>query len=350
MSDCQPCVSIGLPVYNGENFLPDTLDSILAQTFQNFELIIADNASTDRTEEICRAYAAQDERLHYYRNEHNLGAARNYNRVFELSTGKYFKWAAHDDLYAPNYLEQCVKILESNPAIVLCYSPVTFIDNQGKHLRHSATELLNLRSPQAPKRFREYLELFFPVPASSPTNSPHKRHSKQQLAELQSEIDNLERHPSGDRWTAIFGLIRSNILQNTPLIAGFVNSDAILLGELAINGEFYEIQEHLFFYRDHEQASGRGYNGYYDYNLWFDPANKGKIVMPLWTWFFVYLQAINRAALTGQETIVCYAHLSRWFWFIGPRLAKELIINCLRVLNLEEVSVGSYNWKLPSFW
>lgn len=357
MSNCKPYISLGLPVYNGENFLRDTLDSILAQTFKDFELIISDNASTDSTEEICRAYAAQDQRVHYHRNEHNLGAARNYNRAFELSNGKYFKWAAHDDLYAPEYLEQCVKILESNPSIVLCYSPVIFIDNQGKQLRKSASELLNLRSPQASKRFREYLELFFPFRSSScqkisrsDRDTDGRLLKEEQLAESQSAIDNLEKHPSGDRWTAIFGLIRSSILQKTPLIASFVNSDAMLLGELALNGEFYEINEHLFFYRDHEQASGRGHNGYYDYNLWFDPANKGKIVMPLWTWFFVYLGAINRASLNLQETIACYAHMSRWFWLMCPRLAKELIINCFRILNLEEISLGSYKWQLPSFW
>ena len=96
-----PRVSIGLPVYNGDNYLAETLDSILAQTFTDFELIISDNGSTDRTEAICRRYAAQDHRVRYVRNPSNLGAARNYKRAFELARGEYFKWNGHDDPLAP---------------------------------------------------------------------------------------------------------------------------------------------------------------------------------------------------------------------------------------------------------
>ena len=358
MSNNESCISIGLPVYNGEDFLRATIDSILAQTFKNFELIISDNASTDSTEAICREYAAKDKRIHYYRNEHNLGAAPNYNRVFELSTGKYFKWAAHDDLYAPEYLEQCVKVLENNPSIVLCYSPVIFIDNQGKQLRKSASELLNLRSPKAQERFQEYLELFFPSQysrsrnkvANSDRESRVLSSKEEILAQSKLEIDNLEKHPGDDRWTVIFGVMRKSVLEKTPLIASYVNSDAILLGELSLNGEFYEIPEHLFFYRDHLEASGRKHNGYHEYNTWFDPANKGKFVMPLWTWFFVYLAAINRASLNWHETIACYAQISKWFLLMCPRLAKELIINFFIVLNIEEISLWSYKWKVPNSW
>ena len=85
-------VSIGLPVYNGEKYLEQALISILSQTYTDFELIISDNASTDRTQAICREYAAKDPRIRYYCNEENLGAAPNHNRVFELASGEYFKW------------------------------------------------------------------------------------------------------------------------------------------------------------------------------------------------------------------------------------------------------------------
>src|SRR5688572_10868700 len=103
MPEKNPRVSIGLPVYNGENYLAEAIDSILAQTFEDFELIISDNASTDRTQEICEAYAAKDGRIRYYRSEVNKGSAWNFNRVFELARGEYFKWAAHDDYIAPEY-------------------------------------------------------------------------------------------------------------------------------------------------------------------------------------------------------------------------------------------------------
>ena len=156
----KPCVSIGLPVYNGEKFLKETLDSILAQTFEDFELIISDNASTDRTEEICKEYAAKDRRIRYYRNKENLGAGWNNNRVFELCTGEYFKWNAHDDVCAPEFLERCIKVLVQDPTVVLCYPKVTVIDEQGKFVRNwdglnclvPPQPMMKLDSPQPHER------------------------------------------------------------------------------------------------------------------------------------------------------------------------------------------------------
>src|SRR5882762_1549884 len=118
-----PRISIGLPVYNGENFITDALESILGQTYTDFELIISDNASTDRTEALCKSYAARDPRIRYWRNAENLGAARNFNRVFELSSGEYFKWTAHDDVLAPDYLEKCIEASDRDPSVVLVYTP-----------------------------------------------------------------------------------------------------------------------------------------------------------------------------------------------------------------------------------
>src|SRR5262245_45018612 len=104
MANATPRVSIGLPIFNGEKYVAQAFDSILAQTYADFELIISDNASTDQTEAICQAYANRDRRIRYYRNNRNLGAAANYNRVFDLSTGVYFKWAAHDDIVLPTFV------------------------------------------------------------------------------------------------------------------------------------------------------------------------------------------------------------------------------------------------------
>src|SRR5258705_589930 len=115
-------LSIGLPVYNGERFLAQALDCLLAQTFRNFEIIISDNASIDRTPEICRAYAQRDCRVRYVRNRRNLGAIANFNRVFELSAAPLFKWAAPDDLYDKIYLDSCVRILDDNPDVILAPS------------------------------------------------------------------------------------------------------------------------------------------------------------------------------------------------------------------------------------
>lgn len=110
--DVAPRVSIGLPVYNGQQYLRQALDSLLAQTFHTFEVIISDNASNDATPEICRDYAACDPRIRYVRHDVNRGAAWNFNYVFGLARGVYFKWHAHDDMLEPTFLEQCVTILD----------------------------------------------------------------------------------------------------------------------------------------------------------------------------------------------------------------------------------------------
>ncbi|MCL5958741.1 MAG: glycosyltransferase family 2 protein [Chloroflexi bacterium] len=132
MANRRPFVSIGMPVYNGERFVRLALESLLAQDYPNFELVVCDNASTDRTANICKAYTAGDRRVRYYRNETNLGAVRNFQRVLELSSGEFFMWAAHDDLWDPTYVSKCVSALERNPAAVLCATSACSIDEEGK--------------------------------------------------------------------------------------------------------------------------------------------------------------------------------------------------------------------------
>ena len=116
-----PRISIGLPVYNGERYLETALDSLLRQTCTDFELIISDNASSDGTEAICRRYAHRDPRVLYHRSERNRGASWNHNHVVEFARAPYFKWAAHDDVCAPEFLERCAGVLDGHPAVILCY-------------------------------------------------------------------------------------------------------------------------------------------------------------------------------------------------------------------------------------
>ena len=94
-----PRLTVGLPVYNGEKYLAESLDALLGQSYGDFELIISDNASTDATEAICREYAAKDPRITYLRQPANIGATPNHNFVFEQSHTELFKWASYDDLY-----------------------------------------------------------------------------------------------------------------------------------------------------------------------------------------------------------------------------------------------------------
>ncbi|MBU2601981.1 MAG: glycosyltransferase [Actinobacteria bacterium] len=123
-----PRVSIGMPVYNGAVTLRSVLDSLFAQTFEDFELIVSDNASDDETEEICREYAARDARVRYVRQPRNLGAAANFGFVLREARGEYFMWAAADDTRSSDYVAVNLEFLESHPDYVASTSPVRFAD------------------------------------------------------------------------------------------------------------------------------------------------------------------------------------------------------------------------------
>ena len=148
-----PRLSIGMPVYNAERYLAEALDGFLAQTFQDFEIIVSDNASSDRTAEICLSFAERDPRIRYFRNARNLGAIPNFNRVFELSRAPLFKWAAHDDLYHPRYLQTCVRILDDDPDVILAHSSTAFVDDHGKPFPvDPATDTTSIPERALPKR------------------------------------------------------------------------------------------------------------------------------------------------------------------------------------------------------
>jgi glycosyltransferase involved in cell wall biosynthesis len=152
-----PLISIGMPVYDGEPFVKEALDSLLAQDYPNFELIISDNASTDGTSELCVEYAKSDSRIKYYRNSENLGAIANFNRVFALAKGKYFAWAAHDDVWEPAYFSTLARLLENNPDAVLAFSAFNSISEEGEELRRYP-HLFDLPSDNLFQRLINYIE------------------------------------------------------------------------------------------------------------------------------------------------------------------------------------------------
>jgi glycosyltransferase involved in cell wall biosynthesis len=287
MRSAQSRVVIGLPVFNGENYLARTLDSILAQTFEEFDLVISDNASTDHTEEISREYAERDHRIQYYRNEANRGAAWNYNRVFHAAAGEYFKWAAHDDLMAPSYIERCIQVLDREAKIVLCY-PKTRIIDEGGTTKEDYNDNLHLDAEKPHQRFRHV------------------------LFELTGECN------------AVFGLMRRETLRRTKLIGNFHSSDIVLLAELAMHGGFYEVPEHLFFRRDHPDTSVRMYRSKQDRTVWFDPKKTGTHPMPMWRWFFEFAKAVRRVPLSSSEKSRCFALIGKWARVHHRSLRREL--------------------------
>lgn len=289
-----PRVSIGLPVFNGENYLEEALDSILAQSFEDFELIISDNASADGTEQICREYAAKDRRIRYYRNSTNVGAARNFNRVFELSSGRYFKWAAHDDIIAPTFIEKCVAVLDQNPTVVLCHAKTQFIDEQSQFISNSH-EKLHVEASEPYQRFHD-----------------------------------LVLHEHSCFW--IFGLLRSKVLRRTPLIGRFTASDRVLLAELALSGRFFEIPEYLFSRRNHPGQSIIAYS-YDDRIAWFDPTLNGKIVFRNWRFLWEYALAIKRAPLSWHDNLRCASVITKWSFLTWKGLVYDLYAAARQVLD-----------------
>ena len=127
----RPRISVGLPVYNGQNFLAAAIESVLAQTYRDFLLVISDNASTDATQRICEEFASRDPRVDYHRAQTNRGIVWNFNEVFRLSRTEYFMWFAHDDALAPQYLERCLEVLDRDPSVVSCFSSCRDIDGTG---------------------------------------------------------------------------------------------------------------------------------------------------------------------------------------------------------------------------
>lgn len=289
MSNDKPRVSIGMPVFNGENYLAEALDSLLAQTYSDFELIISDNASTDGTQEICRTYEAKDHRIRYFRNQTNIGAAKNYNRVFELSSGEYFKWAAHDDLCAPEYLRKCIEVLDRNPSVVVCHPKTIYINEKGEVCKYY-DDKLDLRSPRPHERYHDY---FF---------RPYRR------------------------CNAIFGVIRANELKKTPLIGSYFGSDQVLLGELALRGKIYRVSEPLFFRRDHPQQLWNVNPTRTMIEAWYDPTRARKITFPHWRLLLEHFRSIKRTPLSWHERKWCYIYLGWWVRRHWAYLAKNLIL------------------------
>ncbi len=213
-----PRVSLALPVYNGGRFIADALNSIVAQTYRNFELIITDNASDDGTERICRDFAAKDARIKYFRNEKNLGAGPNHNKGFHLSSGEYFKWCACDDYISPTFLARCVAALDGAPDVALAYGTTESVDEDGRII-----PLIGSMGPDVSR------------------GAPGARMYKV-LAYKGTCYE-------------IFGLFRRSVLAQTTLQRMYYGSDHSLLAEVALLGRFTFVHEAIFYNREHRDRS-----------------------------------------------------------------------------------------------
>lgn len=214
MSNTTPLVSIGMCVYNEERFVAQTLDSLLAQTFRDFELIIVDNASDDATEKICRDYMARDDRIRYFRNAANLGGARSAQRAIGESSGRYFVFAGGHDLWHPDYLSECLTVLDSDPQVVLCYAQVVVIDYNGNE-QQLVEDALETRSLDAFNRCRATIWGLSRISICDPA----------------------------------YGLMRSESLKRTGLVRNVWGPDNLMLFELSLDGAIAQVKRPLYYRR-----------------------------------------------------------------------------------------------------
>ena len=283
-----PRVSVGLPVYNGANYLRGCLDALLSQDVEDFELVISDNASTDDTEAICRSYAARDRRIRYERNARNIGSARNYRKVFEAARGEFFKWCSHDDVCRPGLLRRCLGVFDAVPrSVVLVYPRCDLIDEFGSVVGRArgSVETTHAR--------------------------PHRR------------LAHVLRHFSYAY--PMWGVIRSDCLRKTGLTGSVWYWDEVLLAELALYGAIVEIPEVLLEQRCYDgnaltrysEAQGGGVASNPSkadrktrraLRAWADPLSEGGVI-----WlpnqeehYWEYAKRIRRSPLPWREKALCY--------------------------------------------
>ncbi len=270
METSPPLVTVGLPVHNGQRYLAETLDSLLAQDLRDFELLIADNGSDDATPDICLEYARRDARVRVHRIEVNHGAAWNYNRLVGLAKGRYFKWAGYDDLLDPGVLSACVEALERDPAAVVAYPPTVIIDGDGRRVQ-VYDDRLQLR----------------------------QRTASQRVAVLASRIGLCN---------PCFGVMRTAVLQRTGLIRPYVSSDVTLLAEMAAYGCFAPVDGPAFHRRIHAGSSRQGRTTMAEVARWFDTSRRSAPRAPRLRLLVETTLALGRTGLPrGQRSAAACA-------------------------------------------
>jgi glycosyltransferase involved in cell wall biosynthesis len=282
-----PAVSIGLPVHNGERYLDAAIRSILGQSFDDLELIVCDNASSDRTAEICRDHAGRDGRLIYHRQPRNLGAGPNYDDCFHRAQGRFFKWAAHDDLLAPDHLRLAVAALEAAPEAVLCTTGITEIGPDDEVLRTYANSFPGIDSSDPARRFAAVI------------------HATHQCEDF-------------------FGLFRRSALLGSSLHGTAPGSDRVLLAEMALRGPWASVAAPVFLHREHPQRYTRALllRDRRAAALWQDSAAEGRRAgshFHLAVWRH-YWRIVARNMQDPAARRDCEAELLRW-WFTGGHAA-----------------------------
>ena len=289
---------MGLPVRNGERFIERQIDSLLAQDFTDFELVISDNASSDRTQEICRRYAEADPRVRYHRTDVDQGLAWNWNRTFELATAPYFKWVAHDDEHEPTFLSRCVEVLDADPTVVCCHTASVDIDEDGVVMRRYAARTL---------------------PAS---HAPHVRFG-----------DVLKPHPCFQ----IYGVIRTAELAKTRLHRPIPEIDHVLIAEIALLGRMVEVDEYLFRRREHAARSVRAYPSLKARWAFYNGETGRPPSWPTMRLNREMALVVARSPVEGRERLLCWLALRHWVKRNARRWTRDSVQRAIVLAGRDDV-------------
>jgi glycosyltransferase involved in cell wall biosynthesis len=285
-SRSEPLIGIGMPVYNCGPYIRQAIESHLAQTFGDFELVITDNRSTDETESICREFAALDRRVRYIRNEVNLGGPGNFRRAFRHSRGKYHKWSTGDDWWDSTFLEKAVALLNCDAETVLVYPKTVLVDDAGNETRRYE-DMLHLRDDRPSERF----------------------------IELYKTIGLCQAH---------LGLIRRDVMAHTSLIGRELASDIRFLAELSLYGKFYLLPEFLFFRRFHEDSSSWDRTNMERQVAYYAPDRSG-FRFHIWRRYVNLLAAVGKAPVATSEKWQAWKFLGRLMRWQRWKLIRELV-------------------------
>lgn len=300
-----PRVSVGIPVYNGEAYLAEAIQSVKAQTLGDLEIVISDNGSADASADIATQFAAEDPRIRVVRQPVNRGAAWNYTEVLRLARAPFFKWMPADDRMAPHHLERCVAALDATPAAVLAYPLTELIDDEGRIIG-TYRDGLALGEPQAWRRAAHFI--------------------------LTINLCN-----------SVLGVFRSEVLRNTRVIQSFAGADAVLLMEATLRGQIVELPEFLFQRRIHAGASHEANRSQEALERWFDPQAARRLRLPVrYELLRGYLRAAREAPLSPGERLLAMTAIAGCWSYRQTRVALG---RWRRQLRGERPTNGNGRWS-----
>lgn len=279
-------VTVALPVYNGEAYLDLAIRSVLEQPETDLLLHISDNASTDSTEAICRAWAAEDPRIRYDRLPTNIGMIPNFRRLAEAASTPYFSWLSSDDRMLPGFLDACVSALEADPGAVLAMTGLADV---------------NLDDPRTePVVVPEHLSTDDPDPVV-------------RFRGLMGTHESL----------AQFGVYRTATLQSIRPYSWILEGDRVVLAEMALRGRFCRIPDVLYQRGQHPARSMRIQRATQRLAVMY-PDRAGHIPFPTWALGYELARAVHESPLTASQRAACYASMRLWLRAHAPNLARNL--------------------------